>query len=171
LDEGIVNRFRTMAISRGSILTGHVIGSAIQTMASVVIVIAVALAIGFRPTANAFEWLAVLGLLALVTFALTWLSAAFGVTAQNPEAASNAPMPLLFLPLLGSAIVPTDTMPAAMRIFAEYQPFTPIIETLRSLLAGTSAAATLGPALAWLLGILAASYVAAAVLHRRRTAR
>ena len=148
MTEGIVNRFRTMAISRGSILTGHVIGSAIQTMASVVIVIAVALAIGFRPTANALEWLGVIGLLGLVTFSLTWLSAAFGVTAQNPESASNAPMPLLFLPLLGSAIVPTETMPTAMRYFAEYQPFTPIIETLRGLLMGTA----IGDSWIWALG-------------------
>ena len=117
-------------------------------MASVVIVIAVALAIGFRPTANALEWLGVIGLLTLVTFALTWLSAAFGVTAKNPEAASNAPMPLLFLPLLGSAIVPTETMPTAMRYFAEYQPFTPIIETLRGLLMGTA----IGDSWIWALG-------------------
>ena len=117
-------------------------------MASIVIVIAVALAIGFRPTASALEWLGVIGLLTLVMFALTWLSAAFGVTAQNPEAASNAPMPLLFLPLLGSAIVPTETMPTAMRYFAEYQPFTPIIETLRGLLMGTA----IGDSWIWALG-------------------
>ena len=149
MTEGIVNRFRTMAITRNALLTGHVVGSVIQTMASVVIVLVVALAIGFRPKANAVEWLGVLGLLTLVTIALTWLSAAFGVTAQNPEAASNAPMPLLFLPLISSAIVPTETMPTAMQYFADYQPFTPMIETLRGLLMGTPIGDSWIWALAW----------------------
>ena len=138
MTEGIINRFRTMSISRTAILTGHVVGSTIQTLISIALVIAVAIALGFRPTAGPDEWLAAIGLLALLTFALTWLAAAFGLVTKTPEAASNAPLPLQFLPLLGSAIVPAATMPAVMRAFAENQPFTPIIETLRGLLMGTS---------------------------------
>jgi len=99
---GIINRFRTMAISRTSVLTGHVVGSTIQTLASIVLVIGVAIALGFRPNASPSEWLAAIGLLALVTFALTWLAAAFGLVAKTPEAASNIPLPLQFLPFLGS---------------------------------------------------------------------
>jgi ABC-2 type transport system permease protein len=113
------------------VLTGHVLGSMIQTLISIAFVIVIALAIGFHPTAGPGDWLAAIGLLVLVTFALTWLSAAFGLVTNTVEAASNAPLPLQFLPLLGSAIVPTDTMPPAMRAFAENQPFTPIIDTLR----------------------------------------
>ena len=137
MTEGIINRFRTMAITRSAVLTGHVVGSMIQTLISVAVVIAIALVIGFRPTAGPVDWLAAVGLLVLVTFALTWLSAAFGLVTKSPETASNAPLPLVFLPFIGSAIVPTDTMPAGMRWFAENQPFTPIIETLRGLLMGT----------------------------------
>jgi ABC-2 type transport system permease protein len=129
MTEGIINRFRTMAIARSAVLTGHVASSMIQTLVSLVLVIVVALAVGFRPTAGPLEWLAAFGLLALVTLALTWLSAAFGLVTKSVETASNAPLPLQFLPFIGSAIVPTDSMPAALEAFAEYQPFTPIIET------------------------------------------
>jgi ABC-2 type transport system permease protein len=137
MTEGIINRFRTMPIARTSVLTGHVVGNVIQTVVSIVVVIGVAVAMGFRPTATVVEWLAVAGLLVLLTFALTWLAAAFGLVAKSPEGASNAPMPLILLPLLGSGFVPTESMPPAIRWFAEYQPFTPIIETLRGLLLGT----------------------------------
>ncbi|MCP3804076.1 ABC transporter permease [Allokutzneria sp. A3M-2-11 16] len=137
MTEGIVNRFRTMAISRSSVLTGHVIGGVIQTMVSIALVVGVALLMGFRPTAGPLDWLGAFGLLLAMTFAMTWLAAAFGLVSKGPESASNAPMPLMFLPMLGSGFVPPERMPGAVRWFAEHQPFTPIIETLRGLLMGT----------------------------------
>jgi ABC-2 type transport system permease protein len=159
-----------MAISRTSVLTGHVIGSMIQTLVSVAFVIGVAIAVGFRPSAGLGDWLAAVGLLALVTLALTWLSAAFGLVAKTPEAASNAPLPLQFLPFLGSAIVPTDSMPAGMRFFAENQPFTPIIETLRGLLMGTPIGDSAVLAVAWCVGLTAIGYLwARAAFARPRT--
>ncbi|GAA4590213.1 ABC transporter permease [Planotetraspora phitsanulokensis] len=156
--EGIVNRFRTMAISRASFLTGYVVGSVIQTMASIVLVIGVALLMGFRPTATPLEWVAAIGVLTLLTLALTWLAAGIGLVAKSPESASNIPLPLQFLPFVGSAIVPTESMPAGMRWFAEYQPFTPIIETLRGLLLGTPIGNSAIIALAWCVGLSLAGY-------------
>ncbi|GAB3459716.1 ABC transporter permease [Actinophytocola sediminis] len=135
--QGVMNRFRTMAIARSSILTGQVIGGVLQTMTSIVAVVGVALLMGFRPDATPVEWVLAAGILILLTFALSWLAAAIGLVAKGPEQASNWPMPVTFLPLLGSGFVPTDSMPAGVRQFAEYQPFTPIIETLRGLLMGT----------------------------------
>jgi ABC-2 type transport system permease protein len=149
MTEGIMNRFRTMAIARGSVLAGHVAGGTIQTLVAILVVIVLAVAIGFRPTAGPVEWAAAIGLLALVTFALTWLSAAMGLTSKSVETASNAPMPLQFLPFIGSAIVPADSMPPALQWFAENQPFTPIIETLRGLLMGTEIGTSWLLALAW----------------------
>ncbi|MDI5974139.1 ABC transporter permease [Streptomyces sp. SL13] len=147
--EGIVNRFRTMAVSRASFLTGHVVGSVLQTLACVAVVIGVALLLGFRPDATVVEWLAAAGLLTAVALALAWISAAIGLVARTPETASNIPMPLTFLPFIGSAIVPPDSMPAGLRWFAEYQPFTPVIETLRGLLTGTPIGDNGLIALAW----------------------
>ncbi|MFI7013953.1 ABC transporter permease [Streptomyces sp. NPDC050164] len=164
--EGIVNRFRTMPISRASFLTGHVVGGVIQTMTSVALVIAVALLVGFRPDATPVEWLAAIGLLALLTLALTWLSAAIGLIAKNVETASNIPMPLTFLPFIGSAIVPPESMPAGLRWFAEYQPFTPIIETLRGLWLGTGIGSSAAIGLAWCVALTVVGY-----LWARRTFR
>ena len=170
MTEGIINRFRTMAISRSSVLTEHVVGSTIQTLVSIVFVIAVALALGFRPTAGPGDWLAAIGLLVLVTFALTWLSAAFGLVTSSPEAASNAPLPFQFLPFLGSAIVPTDSMPAGMRVFAENQPFTPIIETLRGLLMGTAIGDSAMLAVGWCAALALVGYLwARRAFNRPRT--
>ncbi|MFD7666100.1 ABC transporter permease [Streptomyces sp. NPDC059788] len=157
--EGIVNRFRTMPISRASFLTGHVVGSVIQTMISIALVVAVALLVGFRPDATPVEWLAAIGLLALLTLALTWLAAGIGLVAKNPETASNIPMPLTFLPFLGSAIVPTDSMPTGLRWFAEYQPFTPIIDTLRGLWLGTGIGSSAAIGLAWCVGLSLVGYL------------
>ncbi|MFF4353320.1 ABC transporter permease [Streptomyces sp. NPDC001530] len=158
MTEGIVNRFRTMSISRAAVLNGHVVGGVIQTMACTVLVIGVALLTGFRPTATPVEWLATIGVLALVVLALTWVSAALGLRAKTVEAASNAPTPLTFLPFLGSAIVPTDSMPTGVRWFAEYQPFTPIIETLRGLLMGTEIGNSALIAVAWCVGLTVLGY-------------
>ncbi|MER5213864.1 ABC transporter permease [Streptomyces sp. NPDC002838] len=153
MTEGIVNRFRTMSISRAAFLTGHVVGSLVQTMVAIVLVTGVALAIGFRPDATPVEWVAAIGLLTLLTLALTWLAAGIGLVSKTPESASNTPMPLTLLPFLGSAVVPTDSMPTGLRWFAEYQPFTPIIETLRGLLMGTGIGSSGYVALAWCLGL------------------
>ncbi len=157
--EGIVNRFRTMPISRASFLTGHVVGSVIQTMTSVTLVIGVALLMGFRPSASPVEWVAAIGLLTLLTIALTWLSAGIGLVAKNVETASNIPMPLTFLPFVGSAIVPTESMPTGLRWFAEYQPFTPIIETLRGLWLGTEIGNSAVIGLAWCVALSLVGYV------------
>ena len=167
MTEGIVNRFRTMAISRDSVLTGHVVGSMIQTLASIAFVIAVALALGFRPTAGPLEWAGAIGLLALVTFALTWLSTAFGLVTKSVETASNAPLPLQFLPFLGSAIVPAASMPDGMRQFAEHQPFTPIIETLRGLLMGTPIGDSAVWAVGWCVALTLAGYLWARAAYAR----
>ncbi|MET9558705.1 ABC transporter permease, partial [Streptomyces sp. NPDC006645] len=137
MTEGIIARFRTMSISRGAILTGHVVGSLIQTMITLTIVIAVALLVGFRTDATPVEWLAAAGVIVMIAFAVIWLSVALGLVSKTVESASNLPMPLTLLPFLGSGFVPTDSMPAGLRWFAEYQPFTPVMETLRGLLTGT----------------------------------
>jgi ABC-2 type transport system permease protein len=171
MTEGIVARFRTMAISRASVLTGHVVGSVIQNLLSMALVVAVALAIGFRPTANLMEWLAVVGLLTLLVLALTWLSVGLGLVSKTPESASNAPMPLMLLPFLGSGFVPTGSMPTALRWFAEYQPFTPVIDTLRGLLLGSPIGDSGIIAVAWCAGIALAGYLWSKRLFNRDPSR
>ncbi|MQA09337.1 MAG: ABC transporter permease subunit [Pseudonocardiaceae bacterium] len=152
MTEGIIARFRTMAIFRPSILTGHVIGSMVTTLLGMALVIGVALLIGFRPTANVVEWFAVAGVLTLLVLAVTWLSVALGLAAKGAESASNMPMPLMLLPFLGSGFVPTESMPTWLRWFAEYQPFTPIIETLRGLLMGTPIGDSAWQTVGWCVG-------------------
>jgi ABC-2 type transport system permease protein len=167
MTEGIVARFRTMAIFRPSVLTGHVLGSMIQTMLSLAVVTGVALLIGFRPTASAVEWVATVGVLAGITLAVTWLCVAFGLVTKTVEAASNLPTPLLFLPFLGSGFVPTESMPVGLRWFAEYQPFTPVINTVRGLLVGTAIGNSAVIAVAWCAGITLVSYLWARRLYNR----
>lgn len=167
MTEGIIARFRTMAVARSSVLTGHVTGAAIQTLIGVVVVTGAALAVGFRPHANAAEWLAALGVVLLLTFAVTWLCVGLGLSAKSVETASNSPMFLMILPFLGSGFVPTASLPAWMRWFAEYQPFTPVNETLRGLLTGTRIGDNLVVALAWCLGAAALSYVWSRRLYER----
>ncbi|MFF8617646.1 ABC transporter permease [Streptomyces sp. NPDC015350] len=157
--EGIVNRFRTMPISRASFLTGHVVAGVIQTMTSVALVIGAALLMGFRPDATVVEWAAAIGLLTLLTLALTWISAGIGLIARNAETASNIPMPLTFMPFIGSAIVPPESMPTGLRWFAEYQPFTPVIETLRGLWLGTGIGSSAIIGLAWCVGLSLVGYL------------
>ncbi|MDY0813984.1 ABC transporter permease [Kitasatospora purpeofusca] len=154
MTEGIIARFRTMAIHRGSVLTGHVVGSVLQAVLSVVLVGAVGVAIGFRSTdATVLEWLAAFGLLTLFALALTWIAVGMGMVSPNAEAASNNALPLIFLPLVSSAFVPLDAMPGWFRPIAEYQPFTPAIETLRGLLLGTGIGNNGWLAVAWCLGL------------------
>ncbi|GAA1786934.1 ABC transporter permease [Actinomadura chokoriensis] len=159
MTEGIIARFRTMRISRASVLTGHVVASVVQQLLGMAVIIGIALAIGFRPDATAVEWLATAALLTLFAVAITWLSVALGLKSPTPEAASNAPMPLILLPFLGSGFVPTDSMPTALRWFAEYQPFTPIMETVRGLLLGTPIGNSATIATTWCAGIAALSYL------------
>jgi ABC-2 type transport system permease protein len=167
MTEGIVARFRTMAIFRPSVLTGHVLGSMIQTMLSLAVVTGVAVLIGFRPTASAVEWVATVGVLAGITLAVTWLCVAFGLVTKTVEAASNLPTPLVFLPFLGSGFVPTESMPVGLRWFAEYQPFSPVIETVRGLLVGTAIGNSAVIAVAWCAGITLVSYLWARRLYNR----
>jgi ABC-2 type transport system permease protein len=167
---GIIDRFRTMAITRAAVLTGHVVGSLLQTLAVLVLVTAVAVGLGFRPSANPAEWLAAAGILALFAVALIWLSAALGLAAKSVETASNTPMFLTLLPFLSSAFVPTDTMPAGLRQFAAYQPFTPVTQTVRGLLTTGPVGSHAAAAVAWSLGITAASYLWALRLYDNRRA-
>ncbi|WP_371643254.1 ABC transporter permease [Streptomyces mirabilis] len=159
MNEGIIARFRTMAIHRGSVLVGHVVGSVLQCIASVVLVGVVAVAIGFRSTgATALEWLAAFGLLALFALALTWIAVGMGMASPNAEAASNSAQPLILLPLISSAFIPADTMPGWFQPIAEYQPFTPAIETLRGLLLGTGIGNNGWIAIAWCVGLTVLGY-------------
>lgn len=171
MSDGIIARFRTMAIARVSVLTGHVVGAVIQTMLAMGAVIVVAVALGFRPNATLTEWAAVAGMLLLVSLAITWLSVALGLSSKSVEAASNAPMPLLLLPFFGSGFVPAESMPAVLRWFAEYQPFTPIMETLRGLLTGTEIGNSAAIAVTWCVAIALAGYLWARSLFNREPTR
>jgi ABC-2 type transport system permease protein len=164
---GIIARFRTMPIARVSMLAGHVGGAVIQTVLGMVAVTAVALLTGFRATASATGWLAAAAILVLFTFALTWLSVALGLAAKTAESASNAPTPLIILAFLGSGFVLTRSMPAAIRWFAEYQPFTPVIDTVRGLLTGGPIGHNAVLAIAWSLVIAVGSYLWARKLFSR----
>lgn len=167
MTEGIIARFRTMAVARSSVLTGHVVGAAIQTMASVAVVTGAALAVGFRPQGGVAEWFAALGVVLLLTFAVTWLCVGLGLSAKSVETASNSPMFLMLLPFLSSGFVPTASLPAGMRWFSEYEPFTPVNETLRGLLTGTKIGDNLVVALAWCLGVAVLSYAWSRRLYER----
>ncbi|MGY1713409.1 ABC transporter permease [Geodermatophilus sp. SYSU D01106] len=171
MTEGIIARFRTMSIARAAVLTGHVVGAVLQTLVGLAVVVAVALLVGFRPDANPVEWLAAAGLLALVSVALSWLSVAMGLWTKTVEAASNVPMPLMLLPFFGSGFVPVESMPGALRWFAENQPFTPVIETLRGLLTGTAIGSSGWVAVAWCAGIALVGYLWAVRNYERRPAR
>jgi len=161
MTEGIIARFRTMAIARASVLTGHVLGSLIQTMLSLAVVVAVAVGVGFRPTAGPLAWL-------VTAFALIWLSVALGLAAKSVETASNSPMFLMLLPFLGSGFVPTQSMPTGLRWFAQYQPFTPITETVRHLLLGGPVARDAIASAAWCAGIALFGYLWAKRLYARQ---
>jgi ABC-2 type transport system permease protein len=164
---GIIARFKTMAIARVSVLSGHVIGSVIQTMIAIAIVMVVAVLIGFRATTGPLEWAAAAGLLVLTAFAMSWLSVALGMSAKSVETASNLPLILVLLPFLSSAFVPTDSLPAGLSWFAEHQPFTPLIETVRGLLLGTPIGNSGVVAVGWCLLISALGYVWARRLYDR----
>lgn len=169
--EGITARFRTMAISRAAVLAGHVLGNTIQTMIAVVLVLGVGLLAGFRPTAGPVEWLGAVGLIVLVAFAISWLAVAMGMQARSVETASNLPLILTLLPLLGSGFVPTSSMPAGLQWFAQHQPFTPFIETIRGLLLGTPLGHSPVLAIAWCIAITGAGYAWSLAIYERRSVR
>src|SRR5258708_22060341 len=168
---GIIARFRTMPIARVSMLAGHVGRGVIQTVLGMAAVTAVALLTGFRATTSATNWLAAAAILILFAFALTSLSVALGLAAKTVAAASNAPTPLIILPFLGSGFVATSSMPAAVRWFAEYQPVTPVINTVRGLLIGGPIGNNAIIGIAWSLAIILASFLWARKLFSRDPAR
>ncbi len=170
MTEGIIDRFRTMAIWRPTVLAGHVLGSMVQTLLAVAVVVAVALGVGFRPTAGALEWLAAVGVLAMITLALTWLGVALGLVAKSAETASNTPMFLMLLPFLGSGFVPTRSMPTGLRQFATYQPFTSFTDTLRALLTGGAIGDHAAVTAVWCAGIAIAGYLWAVARYNRGAA-
>jgi ABC-2 type transport system permease protein len=165
---GIVTRLRTMPVASVAVLGGHVVGAVVQTLLAAAGVLGVATLLGFRPGADGVGWLALIGFFALFGLMLTWLSVAMGAAARSVESASNTPMILLLLPFFGSGFVPVDTMPTPVRLFAEHQPFTPIIETVRGLLAGSSVApTTVWTAIAWCLGLTVLGWLWARSAYRR----
>jgi ABC-2 type transport system permease protein len=164
---GIIARFRTMAVARTSVLTGHIVGSVIQTMLALAVVVVVSLLIGFRPTTGPIEWIETAGILALAALAISCLSVALGMVTDNVETASNLPMFLIILPFLSSGFVPTDSMPDGLGWFAQNQPFTPVIETVRSLLLGTPMGDSGRLAVAWCLVLSVGGYLWATRLYER----
>ncbi|XVS62185.1 ABC transporter permease [Actinosynnema sp. CA-299493] len=170
LKGGIFERFQSMPIARSSVLWAHVITSLVANLISLVVVLLVALLMGFRASAGVVEWLAVAGILFLFTLALTWLAVIPGLTAKSVDGASAFSYPLIFLPFLSSAFVPTTTMPGPVRAFAEHQPVTSIVNTIRALFTRQPIGADIWTALAWCVGILVVAYVLATVTYRRKIA-
>jgi len=168
LQGGIVERFQSMPIARSSVLWAHVLTSVVANVVSLVIVVGVALVMGFRSPASVGAWLAVTGILVLFTLALTWIAVIAGLSAKTVDGASAFSYPLIFLPFISSAFVPTDTMPGPVRWFAENQPVTAIVDAIRALLTGSAPGDSLWVALAWCGVILVAAYSAAVVVYRRR---
>jgi ABC-2 type transport system permease protein len=167
MTENIIARFKTMAISRASVLTGHVLGTLLQSTLALAVVLGVALLVGFRPNANALEWVAAIAVLLMVSLAFTWLYVAGALASKSLETASNLQLPLLVLPFLGSGFAPTESMPGALRWFAEHQPFTPFTETVRGLLLGTEIGGYGVAAVIWCVAITLFGYVASRALYDR----
>ena len=170
LQSGIFERFQSMPIARSSVLWAHVLTSVVSTLVSLAIVVAVAFLIGFRSSAGLLAWLAVTAILVLFTLAVTWLAVIAGLSAKTVDGAGAFSYPLIFLPFISSAFVLTTTMPAPVRAFADHQPVTSIVNTIRELLASEPVGADLWVALAWCLGILAVAYALAMATYRRKTA-
>lgn len=166
---GIFERFQSMPIARSSALWAHVLTSLVANVISLVIVVGVAFAIGFRTGTGVLGWLAVLGILVLFTLALTWLAVVAGLSAKTVDGASAFSYPLIFLPFLSSAFVPTDTMPAPVAWFADNQPVTPIVNSIRDIFTQQPVGTQIWVALAWCVGILVVAYFWAMAIYRRRT--
>ena len=168
LQSGILERFQSMPIARPAVLWAHVLTSLAANVVSLAVVIGVALLMGFRSGAGVAAWLAVAGLLLLLTLALTWVAVIPGLTAKSVDGVSAFSYPLIFLPFISSAFVPAGTMPGPVRAFADYQPVTPIVNAIRDLVTQQPAGTGLATAFAWCAGILAAACLSATVLCRRR---
>ncbi|GAB3889399.1 ABC transporter permease [Kibdelosporangium lantanae] len=171
ITQGVMNRFRVMAISRAAVLTGQLLGSVIRTIAGAVVVLLVALLMGFEPHAGLGGFLGALGLAVLLVVGMTWLSVAFGLWAKSPNGAAFASFPLVFLPYVSSAFAPPDTMPGPMRAFADAQPMTPMIESIRGLLVGAPVGGHVLAAVVWWVVIGMAAYVWARRLFGRDPVR
>jgi ABC-2 type transport system permease protein len=165
---GIFERFHSMPISRSTLLWGHVLTSLVSNAISVVVIILVALIMGFRSSAGILSWLAVAGILALFTLALTWVAAIAGLSAKSVDGASAFSYPIIFLPFISSAFVPTESMPSVVRAFAENQPVTSIVEAIRALLSGQPVGNDIWVALAWCVGILFVAYFFAMRVYKKR---
>ncbi|MFC5469080.1 ABC transporter permease [Cohnella suwonensis] len=165
---GIFERFHTMPISRSALLWGHVLTSLVSNAISVLVIILVALVMGFRSSAGILPWLAVAGILALFTLALTWVAAIAGLSAKTIEGASAFSYPLIFLPFISSAFVPTESMPSVVRAFAENQPVTSIVNAIRALLSGQPVGNDIWIALAWCVGIMLVAYIFAMRAYKRK---
>jgi ABC-2 type transport system permease protein len=168
MTKGIINRFRVMNISRGAVLTGHVVSTVLRTLVGMAAIVGVAFLMGFSPAASFTQWLGVAGILVLTVFSVTWLTIAFGLAAKSPESAGFFAVPLIMLPFFSSAIIPADKMGPGIKQFAEYQPFTPIIESVRGLLDGTPATGSTIAAIAWCAGIGIVGYVWAITKFSKR---
>ncbi len=168
MQSGIFERFNSMPIARSSVLWAHVLTSVVANLISLVVVVLVALLMGFRSSASVGAWFAVVGILVLVTLALTWIAVIPGLTAKTIDGASTFAYPLIFLPFISSAFVPTDTMPGPVRWFAENQPVTSIVNTVRNLFTSQPVGADIWVALAWCVGILVVAYVLATITYRRK---
>ncbi|MCX4749738.1 ABC transporter permease [Kitasatospora sp. NBC_01287] len=168
LTTGIINRFKAMDVSRGAVLTGHVVATTVRSLIADAAVIGVGFAMGFRPHAGFLDWLAAIGVMVLLGLGTSWLTVAMGLAAKTAESAGMATVPLIMLPFLSSAFVPADTMGTGVRQFAEYQPFTPIIETLRGLLTGTPSTGDTLAALAWCVGFGVLGYAWAIASFKKR---
>lgn len=167
---GIFERLHSMPIARSAPLWGHVLTSLVSNAISVVVIILVALIMGFRSSAGVLEWLAVVGILALFTLALTWLAVIAGLSAKSVDGAGAFSYPLIFLPFISSAFVPTESMPPVVRAFAENQPVTSIVEAIRALLSGQPVGSDIWVALAWCLGILIIAYLFAMRAYQHKAA-
>lgn len=167
MQSGIFERFQSMPIVRSSVLWAHVLTSMVASLISLAVVVLVAVLMGFRSEAGVLAWLAVAGILMLFTLALTWVAVIPGLTAQSADGASAFSYPLIFLPFISSAFVPTDTMPGPVRAFAEHQPVTSIVDAIRDLLAQQPVGTDIWTALGWCLGILVVAYVLAMLTYRR----
>lgn len=170
LQGGIVERFQSMPIARASVLWSHVLTSLVANVTALVIVVAVAVLMGFRSGANVLEWLAVGGILVLFTLALTWLAVIAGLSASSVDGAGAFAYPLIFLPFVSSAFVPTESMPGPVQAFADNQPVTSIVNAIRALLAGQPVGSDIWIALAWCVGILVVAYAGAVTIYRRKFA-
>jgi len=168
MKSGIFERFQSMPLARSSALWAHVLTSVVSNLISIVIVVVVAVLMGFRSGAGVLGWLAVSGILVLFTLALTWIAVIAGLSAKTVEGAGAFAYPLIFLPFISSAFVPTDTMPGPVRAFAENQPVTSIVNTIRELFAGQPVSSDIWVALAWCLGILVVAYVFAMITYHRK---